>query len=201
MVMTKKELAETEAKIDHWRTVAALRWTEEVTPDVARPTAMHGEHTTGFRARATTYGAEVDQFWAGFSVYGTGSNPDNTPSHQVSRGVIKLHSTKIRALKALRNQLEKKAAADMLAIDKAIEALTRQVSDDPEAPHPKEAGIYDNKATMRREAYIKNGETTFVVRSIAAELIATNAASDWWRKCPEPFGYYPDIKPAAKEPK
>lgn len=125
MVMTKKERAETDAEIDRWRTAAALRWTEVVAPDVARPTATFGKHATGFRAQTTTYGVEVNQFWAAHSVFGMGTDPDSTPSYLVSRGSINLHSTKILALKALRNQVEKKAAEDMLAIDKSIDALQK----------------------------------------------------------------------------
>lgn len=83
---------------------------------------------------------------------------------------------------------------------KFLESLKPQVFDEDEAPHPEKAGIYDNRATMRREAYISNGWTTFLVRSIAANLIGTSPEFGGL-KCLEPFGHYPDINPSVKEPK
>jgi hypothetical protein len=117
MAMTKKEQAEMKAAIDRADTLAALRWTAPVRRDVDVPKDGYSE---GWDYNAWT--REAFMGWSSTVSHGTGSAPiavHKSGSQQPRR----YYSTQVRALAAMRHEIEQKAAADLLKIDRQIAAL------------------------------------------------------------------------------
>lgn len=116
-MMTKKELAAMQAAIDRAETLAALRWTSEVLPDVMPPES--GGYTQGWTFNA--YVRNVQIAWSGATVHGYGEAPTRGACYRsASQNSIRLFSTKARALSALRHALEKECAAALLKIDREL---------------------------------------------------------------------------------
>lgn len=117
MAMTKKEKAEVDELIKRANTLAALRWSEEVKPDVPQPDSYRVE-THGWDYLACTYyGSDrVEQAWSTSCSHGTGNSMSCG-----SQGGIKLFSTELLALRALRHAVEKECAARLYRIDRMIE--------------------------------------------------------------------------------
>jgi len=111
MAMTKKERADMDAAIARAETLAALRWTEDVKPDL--PVPEWGQHTDGW----IVFSDRVEEAWSESVRHGLGRDR----SHGSQRG-IPLYSTRARALKALRHQTEMAAAERLRAIDIALRA-------------------------------------------------------------------------------
>jgi hypothetical protein len=117
MAMTKKEQAEMKAAIDRADTLAALRWTNPVRRDVDVPQNGYSE---GWDYNAWT--REVFLGWSSTFCHGTGSAP--IAVHRTgSQDPRRYYSTQVRALAAMRHEVEQKAAADLLKIDRQIAAL------------------------------------------------------------------------------
>ena len=112
MAMTKKERAEMDAAITRAETLAALRWTEDVKPDL--PVPEWGQHTEGW----IVFSDRVEEAWSESVRHGLGRDRSRGGSQ---RGMW-LHSTRSRALKALRHQTEMAAAERLRAIDIALRA-------------------------------------------------------------------------------
>lgn len=109
MAMTKKEReALREAKL-----LAALRWTTQLDPDL--PTPAYGEKTAGWAVCYDT----VQQAWSRHATHGKGSE---VGSGMASQRGIPLHSTRLRALRALRHVTELRCAEELLRIDEQIAA-------------------------------------------------------------------------------
>ena len=103
MAMTKKEKAEVDELISRVNTLAALRWTEEVKPDIPKPDS-HSIETCGWYYLTSIFygGDKVETAWSSSGAHGTG------PSRSCrSQGGISLFSTELLALKALRHSVEK----------------------------------------------------------------------------------------------
>ena len=103
-----------QAAIDRAETLAALRWTSPVQPDVGVP-------KTGY-SQGWDYNSYSQRVWIGWSStvsHGTGVIADARFVIGV-QGARKMYSTKTLALAAMRHELEKKAAADLLKIDRLI---------------------------------------------------------------------------------
>jgi len=119
MAMTKKEKAEFDAA----KTLAALRWTEPVKKDLPAPSEGS---ITGWDFN--TYSCVIAQQWSEPTSYGDG---EKRLSQWVSgrQDGKPLYSTKLLALKALRNAVEKESAIKLLSIDIKIEKVIKENND------------------------------------------------------------------------
>jgi hypothetical protein len=118
MAMTKKEQAEMQAAIDRAETLAALRWTNPVPRDVGIP-------ETGY-SQGWDYNAHSRNVYLGWSCrvsHGTGPAPEAGKHRSGSQQPRRMYSTEALALAAMRHEIEQKAAADLLKIDRLIAAL------------------------------------------------------------------------------
>jgi hypothetical protein len=122
--MTKKETAAFEAlqnelqkEKDNVRVAKALRWTHPITTDVAPPTRSM-ELTTGYlySSYSGIGGDSVTIACSGVTGHARG-RVDKTTTQNARH----LYSTKLRALQALRHEVEQQCAARLAAIDKQIE--------------------------------------------------------------------------------
>lgn len=120
MAMTKKEQAAMQAAIDRADTLAALRWTAPVRRDVDVPKDGYSE---GWDYNA--YTRETRPGWSCRVSHGSGPAPGKDGQRRVSgsQGSRRLYSTQALALAAMRHEIEQKAAADLLKIDRQIAAL------------------------------------------------------------------------------
>ena len=119
MAMTKKEQAEMAAAIDRAEVLSALRWSEKPPErDVMPPLSGYSE--------GWEYNSHVKRVWPAWSgqvVHGEGPAPkEGQCSLGVSQNARRLYSNKIAALKAMRHDVEKRAAAELLKIDRQIAA-------------------------------------------------------------------------------
>lgn len=125
MAMTKKEQAEFQAAIDRADTLAALRWTAPVERDVFPP---KDGYTEGWDFNSYTKTAHAG--WSSSIHHGTGPAPQDSKRHYTaSQNPRRMFSTKAKALAALRHEVEKNTAADLLAIDRQIIAATQDKKD------------------------------------------------------------------------
>jgi len=118
MAMTKKEQAAMQAAIDRAETLAALRWTNPVSRDVGIP-------ETGY-SQGWDYNAWTQQVFIGWSCrvsHGTGPSPEAGKRRSAYQFPRCYYSTQSLALAAMRHEIEKRAAADLLKIDRQIAAL------------------------------------------------------------------------------
>lgn len=122
MAMTKKEQAAMQAAIDRAETLAALRWTGPVERDVGVPLQGYSE--------GWDYNAHSMRVWTGWScqvVHGQGPAPKEGERHyNGSQGARRMFSTKAKALAAMRHEMEQKAAADLLKVDRQIAAAMQE---------------------------------------------------------------------------
>ena len=116
--MTKKEQAAMQAAIDRADTLAALRWTAPVRRDVDVP---KDGYSKGWDYNA--YTREVFIGWSGTVSHGTGPAPEAGKYKSTSQQPRRYYSTQALALSAMRHEIEQKAAADLLRIDRQIAAL------------------------------------------------------------------------------
>ena len=118
MAMTKKEQEAMRAAIDRAETLAALRWTAPVARDVGIPLQGYSE--------GWDYNAHSMRVWVGWSgqvVHGQGTAPKDGQRHyNGSQGSRRMFSTQALALAAMRHEMEQKAAADLLKVDRQIAA-------------------------------------------------------------------------------
>ena len=123
MAMTKKEQAAMEAAINLAETLAALRWTAPVQRDVDVPKNGYSEGWD-----YNSYKKEVFRGWSSSGSHGTGPAPEVGRYRSASQGARRLHSTEALALAAMRHEIEQRAAADLLKIDRQI-AATQQIGE------------------------------------------------------------------------
>ncbi len=109
MAMTKKERLEFETKLEAAQTMAALRWTEKVRPDISPPesysTVVDGWYPNGYDGR-------VEPACTSCISHSIGNHSKTT-----TQGARSIYSSKILALKAARNIVEKEAAKKLHMID------------------------------------------------------------------------------------
>lgn len=117
MAMTKKERAEIDALVKKLRISGALRWTEEVKPDVPIPKGWQGL-SKGWLPRA--WDGTAEPACSSAVHHARGQNDKTT-----SQGAKELYSTRLLALKAARHQVEMEAAEKLAQIDERIEAEYR----------------------------------------------------------------------------
>ena len=121
MSMTKKEQAEVEAL----RVRLALRWTEPVNADVPPPLKYGEPNTRGWRAHTWNDGFRVDAAESSFGTHRITSHVSEGYSAW-SQQSIPLHSTRERALRAARHEMEKRFAEALRRIDVEIENEARK---------------------------------------------------------------------------
>ena len=117
MAMTKKEQAAMQAAIDRAETLAALRWTWPVERDVGVPLQGYSE--------GWDYNAHSQRVWLGWSdrvAHGEGKAPEAGKYRSGSQNSRRMFSTKALALAAMRYEMEQKAAADLMKVDRQIAA-------------------------------------------------------------------------------
>ena len=117
--MTKKEKAEMQAALDRAETLAALRWTAPVVRDVGVPKDGYSEGWD-----YNSYSRIVFRGWSSGVTHGKGPAPTPGAMRTVSasQGARRLYSTEALALAAMRHEIEQRAAADLLRIDRQIAA-------------------------------------------------------------------------------
>ena len=120
MAMNKKEQAEMESLRDQLRLAQALRYTEPVAKDVKPP--LCGGLMTGFLYNACPNSWRVEPACSSSSYHSFGRD-DKTDSQQPAW----LYSTRLLALRACRNDAERRSAKWLAEIDEAIaEELAKQ---------------------------------------------------------------------------
>jgi hypothetical protein len=116
--MTKAEKAEVERLKTALGLALALRFTDAPEePDIPAP-IPGAAATTGWTFNK--YSRVVGQAWSESNSHGDG--PMRIPARVASQQGIPLYSTKLRALRALRRNLERLCAEQLRAIDIQIEA-------------------------------------------------------------------------------
>lgn len=116
MAMTKKDLAEMERLQRELRIVSALRWTEDVKPDVPPPETSSGLTKGWLPNPYSMYVAKACSSGVSHSI----GRDDKTES----QGARALYSTRLLALQALRYAVTREAAEKLAAINRAIELDT-----------------------------------------------------------------------------
>ena len=120
MAMTKKEQAAFQAAIDRAETLAALRWTWPVVRDVGVPLQGYSE--------GWDYNAHSQRVWQGWSdrvAHGEGAAPEAGKYRSGIQASRCMFSTKALALAAMRHEMEQKAAADLMRVDRQIAAAVQ----------------------------------------------------------------------------
>ena len=121
MAMTKKEQTAMQAAIDRAETLAALRWTGPVERDVDIPEKGYSEGWD-----YNTYSMIVWRGWSDSVSHGKGRVPEDGKYRSGSQRGVKMFSTKARALAAMRHEMEQKAAAEILRVDRMIAAAMQE---------------------------------------------------------------------------
>lgn len=118
MALTRKDkehLAELQAKIESLETHLALRWSEPVDEDIQ---PSDGEQSGWF---VREYSQQVEVAWTTRHAHGIGYVSRSAAGRSsASQLGVSLHSTKIRALRALRYSVAAQAASDLRKIDLQI---------------------------------------------------------------------------------
>jgi len=116
MAMNKKEQAEFEAAKKAAVVARALNWTEAVEVDVPAPKAGT---TKGYLFNAAS--SQPCIMYCLSSTTGHATSWDQMPEKTTTQNSRSMYSTKLRALKALRHELEKKYAESLASIDMQIQ--------------------------------------------------------------------------------
>ncbi len=109
MAMNKKEKAE----LEKYKQLSALRMTEQVLPDVKKPTD-YGDLATGYTFNG--YSFKVSESCSSTVSHSTSGSLTTT-----SQSAIEMYSSKLLALKAMRNALELRYAKELRSVDIMIE--------------------------------------------------------------------------------
>jgi hypothetical protein len=124
MALTKKEAAAHAEQIDKLTLRLALCWTPKVTPDIPPPEKFDMLHKGWLDCHNRVEPACSSTIHHGFSHEG--------PNSQQPRS---LYSTRLLALKALRNDMEERFARELMRVDTLI--AQEQASPTPTPPHAK----------------------------------------------------------------
>jgi hypothetical protein len=112
MAMNKKE----QQLLEDLKTKFALRWTEPVAPDIEPPDSLGKNNLRkGFLFNA--YSGRVEPACTDSLYHSFGCDDEAR-----SQGSQRLYSTRFRALKAMRHEVEKECAKKLREIDRKIEA-------------------------------------------------------------------------------
>lgn len=117
MPLTKRE-HEAFARLEYELAIArALRFTEPVEPDVMPPEGRYGDKGLSKGWTFNAYSQTVDVGCSSSVSHAIGRTDKTT-----SQRAIRLYSSKLLALKALRHEVELKCASQLAAIDRQIAA-------------------------------------------------------------------------------
>ena len=113
----------------------ALRWTEPVEPDV-EPPGGGWEHRVGWRVLSaqTTWHMPCPALTDSVNSSVGDPHDKSFPVKTTSQGTLRLHSTRLAALRAVRHSLEEAAARELDRIDDEIERETRAPTTMAKAP-------------------------------------------------------------------
>ncbi|WP_186268089.1 hypothetical protein [Burkholderia gladioli] len=120
--MNKKELARMAEVEQQLREARALRFTDTAAPDLPKPTGS-GEETSGWSFNS--YSKSISQAWSNSVAHGTGyssSAAQRASRQSASQRGIPLYSTRLLALRAMRNDIERRVARELSDIDAMIDA-------------------------------------------------------------------------------
>lgn len=113
MAMNKKEKAAFEAAVRNAMKLGALRWTSPVTPDVPIPGGFGGEKVTGW-----SFNAHSQRVYPSYSTAVSHGEGSGTDRHRVgTQGAIRQYSTRALALKAMRHEIERACAENLVRVD------------------------------------------------------------------------------------
>lgn len=96
------------------RLAQALRFTEDVTPDIAPPKSYNGDLSTGYGYNA--FNDTIAPCCSSVSSHGWNSHDKTTTQRPIF-----MYSTRVRALRALRREVEIQCAKRLADIDAKIE--------------------------------------------------------------------------------
>lgn len=122
MAMTKKEREHLESLERQLREARALRFTEDVPPDVEPPEKCSLPLSRGFLFNS--YNRSITKACSS-SIHHCGYDDLKT----TTQGSRRLFSTELRACKAMRRELELQFAKELAEIDAKIEELTKEQSE------------------------------------------------------------------------
>lgn len=121
MAMTKKEKEAFDAAILKAEILGALRWSQEVQPNIPAPVYVGYANSCGVDGWSfNLYSETVYEAWSEPNAHGQGKY-ENRSKMSGSRGSIALYSSKELALRGLRHEMEMKYAKNLQKIDKAIQ--------------------------------------------------------------------------------
>jgi hypothetical protein len=124
MAMTKAEKLRLETLENELREAKALRFTEPVLPDIDPPGPGFDKETNGFTIVGSGQYAQVKVGWSTSIGHGVGyasRSEQRKAGLGGSQGARHLYSTRLLALRGMRNAVEKEAAQRLARIDKMIE--------------------------------------------------------------------------------
>lgn len=117
MAMNKKEQAAMAEMEKNLRLAKALRWSEPVSKDVSPPSGYQSI-ASGFVFNADN--GSVEPAWSSPGHHGIGRSEPET-KYSGRQNPIYMFSTRLLALRGLRNAVEREAAEKLAAIDEQIE--------------------------------------------------------------------------------
>lgn len=120
-MMTKKEQAEAERMKQELRIALALRWTEQVLPDVPKPESgeargwIHNEHSKEVRRCISTVSFHCDRVDANW----------RPTSESWAHGGVDMYSTAELCERAMRCKMERRFAKELALCDYRIDGARR----------------------------------------------------------------------------
>lgn len=124
MALSKKDREFLAAAQEAAELVMALRWTEEVAPDVMPPHSI-GTYKAGWHANE--HNGEVHLGWTDATAHGYGPIPLPGKMRNGSKNPRRMYSSELLALRAARSKMEKICARKLMEIDRKIaEAKKKQ---------------------------------------------------------------------------
>jgi hypothetical protein len=115
MSMTKKELAE----VERLKTLLALRFTPDISPDIPKPESGQGESKIVNGWSFNAYSRRVYKSCSSVVYHGTDKWDKTESQHPIEQ-----YSTPLLAYKAMRREVEKECARNLRDIDRKIEELS-----------------------------------------------------------------------------
>lgn len=125
MAMTKAEQAHVAKLEKDLREARALRFTEPVMPDLPEPKGFQATYTSGFSAHYYNGNFKVSPAWSGSVTHGIGYASKEEQDKAGSSGrqnAAALYSTRLMALRAVRNTVEHEASRILARVDAEIES-------------------------------------------------------------------------------
>ena len=118
MAMNKKELAEFEDLKKQVATAKALRFTDTVERDLKRPEPCSNVEYFGWDFNS--HCLRIERVWTSSQSHGTCSDGVQVKPRHLSQNGVSLFSTKLLALRGMRNEVETESAKKLAQIDEMI---------------------------------------------------------------------------------